>query len=361
MNIKTNHKLVLRIEFKNKLNNLKMTNKPMNLRLTTILFLFTINYQLLTINCYSQSQGVGINVTGAAADNSAMLDVSGTGKGLLVPRMSTAQRPASPVESLMIYNTDTQCFEAYNEATSQWVNLACIGSGWKCGDTMIDIRDAQKYKTVLIGTQCWMAQNLNYGTYTAVTNPPQQSGSKYCYNNDNSCPLGGLYEWANLMQGASSCNGTGAGQPACTTPVQGLCPAGWHIPSNYEWTLLEQTVCAISPSGGNCSANFPFDENAAWRGTTEGGKLKEAGTTQWSGPNTGATNISGFTAFGGGNSQDGMFVTAGIYGYYWSSTTSTMPGGNYAWMRILEYNVSTVAMWHGGKAAGFSARCVKNN
>ena len=88
--------------------------------------LLTFHFSLLTFVSYSQSTGVGVNTTGAGADKSAMLDVSATGKGLLIPRMTTANRPVSPGESLLIYNTDTQCFEAYNANTKLWVNSWCL-------------------------------------------------------------------------------------------------------------------------------------------------------------------------------------------------------------------------------------------
>ena len=121
---------------------------------------FWLIFNLGFINVVFSQDGVGINTTGAPADKSAILDVSSTDKGLLIPRMSTANRPANPVESLIIYNTDKQCFEAYNAATSQWVNVACIG-GFKCGDNVTDTRDGMVYSTVQISTQCWFKVNLN--------------------------------------------------------------------------------------------------------------------------------------------------------------------------------------------------------
>ncbi len=76
----------------------------------------------------SFSQNLGINTTGATPDASAILDISGT-KGLLVPRMNTAQRNAiaSPVHSLLLFNTTTDCFEAWNQSTLTWVAFGCIG------------------------------------------------------------------------------------------------------------------------------------------------------------------------------------------------------------------------------------------
>src|SRR3990172_4116352 len=159
---------------------------------------------------------------------------------------------------------------------------------------LYDERNCKQYPIEKIGSQWWMTENLNYGTYVPVTSP-QVSGTKFCQNlggvNDATCPMGGLYEWANLMQGSATCNGTGAPpNDECVTPVQGLCPAGWHIPSHYEWTTLEKNA------GSNPGA-FPYDITTNGSlGTDEGGNLKQTGTTNWTSPNTGATNSGGFTA-----------------------------------------------------------------
>jgi uncharacterized protein (TIGR02145 family) len=232
---------------------------------------------------------------------------------------------------------------------------------FKCGSAFTDSRDGQSYQTVQIGTQCWFAQNLNYGTFAPVTTP-QISGTKFCQTlagvNDPTCAMGGLYEWANLMQGALGCNGADSSQPACTTPVQGLCPSGWHIPSHYEWTLLEQTV-GTPPEG---SAIFPYDNTTlSWLGTLspndEGGNLKQTGTLNWLTPNTGATNASGFTALPGGYSLIGSFYYVGSYGFFWSS--SEYSAGS-AWVRSLGYNKAEVERYDNGETTGMSVRCVKD-
>ena len=224
---------------------------------------------------------------------------------------------------------------------------------------MTDVRDGKVYNIVQTGTgtgiQCWMAQNLNYGTYADVTSP-QVAGTKFCQNlisgggvNDNTCPFGGLYEWTNMMNGSTTCNGD-ATCPPCVTPVQGLCPAGWHVPSHYEFTLLEKNV------GTNPGA-FPYNVSATgWLGTDEGGNLKQTDTTNWLTPNTGATNSSGFLALPGGSSWAGSFYNVGYHGYWWSATES---GGD-AWNRYLNYSEARVYRNTNYKAGGFSVRCVKD-
>ncbi|OFY82307.1 MAG: hypothetical protein A3F72_21785 [Bacteroidetes bacterium RIFCSPLOWO2_12_FULL_35_15] len=214
--------------------------------------------------------------------------------------------------------------------------------------------DGNVYNTVTIGTQVWMKENLKSGTYVAIHSGAQAVGTKYCQNlnglNDASCPLGGLYEWPVMMNGSDSCNGTGAGQPACTTPVQGICPSGWHVPSHYEWTLLEKNA------GTNPGA-FPYDETTTtWLGTDEGGNLKQTGTINWTTPNTGATDSKGFTALPGGYSSAGSFYNAAKNGSWWSSTES----GTNAWGRNLTYMMPSVYRDTPAKAYGCSVRCVKD-
>ena len=214
-----------------------------------------------------------------------------------------------------------------------------------------------------------MAQNLNYGTYEALPGSgPQPSGYKYCQTlsgaNDATCAMGGLYEWANMMQQSAppfngndpSCNGD-ATCPPCTTPVQGLCPNGWHVPSHYEWTKMENAI--------NSSTAFPYDvTTTGWLGTNEGASLKS--TTSWTTPNccstscTGGTcNSSGFNALPGGFSLSGSFNDASINATFWSGTEKDSSN---AWSQYLDYIHPTVYRDYGGggKADGFSVRCVKD-
>ena len=313
-----------------------------DLRFICILLLFIIHYSLFISHGFSQ--GIGINSSGAPADNSALLDVSANGKGLLIPRMTTAGRPANPVESIIIYNTDTQCFEAYNAATTKWVNLACIGAGWKCGNNLVDSRDSKSYKTVMIGTQCWLMQNLNIGSFVQsfYTNGDAHTNvsdngiiEKYCYNNDtvNCAIYGGLYEWSEMMGYVSS------------EGVRGICQEGWHIPSDAEWTTLTNFLGGESVAGGKMKTT----------GT------KEAGTGLWYSPNAGATDESGFSALPAGlRNYNGNFYDIGSYCDWWTSTENST---NLAWYRQINTNNPGVYRYYGyyGKTFGFSVRCVKDN
>ena len=116
------------------------------------------------------------------------------------------------------------------------------------------------YNTTVIGDQCWLGENLKITNGNTDQSCPGLT--RYCYSdNSSSCETyGGLYTWNDMMCGASSCNGTGALQPACSSPAQGICPNGWHIPSHYEWTTLERQICS-NIGNTNCDSEFPYDES----------------------------------------------------------------------------------------------------
>ena len=218
--------------------------------------------------------------------------------------------------------------------------LAC----WICGQPITDSRDAQAYNTVMIGTQCWFKQNLNIGTM--INNAVNQTNNgiieKYCYgDNAANCAIyGGLYQWDEFMNYTTSSNANPSGR-------QGICPTGWHIPSDAEWCQLETYLDATV----NCTAT-------GWRGTDAGGKMKEAGTSHWTSPNTGATNSSGFTALPGGyRNVGGGFYDLSNDTNLWSAAESS---ATEAWRRSLNYSTAQVYRNYGNKAYGFSGRCCKD-
>jgi uncharacterized protein (TIGR02145 family) len=213
--------------------------------------------------------------------------------------------------------------------------------GWACGDPLIDARDGQSYETVQIGNQCWMAENLNIGTRIDGGANQTDNGiiEKYCYDNSVvQCGVyGGLYQWSEMMGHV-----TVAG-------VTGICPPGWHIPTDEEWCILEQEVDPTI----TCSST-------GWRGLNGGGELKEDGTSHWADPNTGATNNSGFTALPGGiGATGGTFASSGYFGYWW---TSSQFDPNTAWQRDLYYEVAQIRRLaaSSNKLSGYSVRCLKD-
>jgi uncharacterized protein (TIGR02145 family) len=186
--------------------------------------------------------------------------------------------------------------------------------------------DGNVYNTVTIGTQTWIKENLKSAHYVDGTAIP------LCwYHNDsatNANTYGALYTWAAAMNGEASSSESPSG-------IQGVCPTGWHLPSDAEWTTLTDYL------GGEAVA---------------GGKLKETGTTHWQSPNTGATNESGFTALPGGyRGSYGTFDGIGTYGSWWRSTEDDTYS---ALGRGLNYDRSDVYRGSGYERDGLSVRCL---
>jgi uncharacterized protein (TIGR02145 family) len=170
-------------------------------------------------------------------------------------------------------------------------NLTITPAAFVCGIPMTDTRDSKTYGTVLIGTQCWMAQNLNIGTQILGISDQTDNSviEKYCYNDvENNCnTYGGLYQWNEAMQYST------------TEGARGICPTGWHLPTDAEWTNLTTFLGGVAVAGG---------------------KMKETGYAHWLSPNTGATNSSGFTALpGGGRYSNGNFNGMGTNTAFWAS------------------------------------------
>ena len=238
--------------------------------------------------------------------------------------------------------TTTYYVKAYatNSAGTNYGNQVSFKTDFMCSTRLMDARDGKTYLTVQIGNQCWFAENLNVGIRIDGSIDQANNGviEKYCYNNNESnCSLyGGLYQWDEMMQYTTS------------EMSQGVCPVGWHIPSDYEWKVLEMTL-----GMDQTSANA-----AGWRGTTEGGKLKAAGTTYWNSPNYGATNSSLFTAMPSGDrSSTGTFESLGYFTDFW---TSTFIIDTQCWYRYLDADHSQVYRIDGNRKYGTSVRCVKD-
>jgi len=206
-----------------------------------------------------------------------------------------------------------------------------------------DNQNRETYKTVRIGSQVWMAENLkstkfNDGTFIPIVIDDSiwshLSSPAYCwYNNDEvnyKSTYGAMYNWYAVKTGK-------------------LCPLGWHVPSDEEWKELE-IYLGMPPQQTN---------NFGTRGTDEGGKLKETDTIHWQYPNTGATNKSGFTALpGGGRVKNGTFNTSGYSSSWWSSSEFSP---NRAWCRFLLNNDNHVnRAWGPSGSDGQYVRCVKN-
>ncbi len=206
--------------------------------------------------------------------------------------------------------------------------ILCIPSVAQISSDSITDVDGNKYNTVIIGDQIWMAENLKTTRFNNATPIPLVEDLSYWpaintptyyYNVDDSAHhmYGGYYNGYAVNTGM-------------------LCPGGWHVPSEDEWKTLD-----------------------AFLGSKEvaGGKLKEKDTLHWKAPNMGATNETGFTALPGGHLYQN-FSNVGTFGYWWTSTPYV---SNYKWIRTLSYGSEDIGRLGGSDNAGNSVRCIKNN
>ncbi len=191
--------------------------------------------------------------------------------------------------------------------------------------------EGNKYSIVTIGTQTWMAENLrvkqlNDSSYIPwLTNSTQWENTTapaHCYYDNDSTEYDDtyavLYNWFAVNTGK-------------------LCPEGWHVPTDADWTTL------IDYLGG---------------ADTAGGLLKEVGVDHWVSPNVGATNEDGFTALPGGyRDYNGPFYDLGTKGIWWSSKEENTGS---SWYRTIRNNLPTVLNNNGFKQRGHSVRCVKD-
>ena len=218
---------------------------------------------------------------------------------------------------------------------------ASVESSWSCGDP--HSYQGYDYATVQIGDQCWFAENLrseNYENGDAIPSNLSDSewtttssgavavygeGSSVCHHyspDGDPCDeawslseYGRLYNWYAVDDG------------------RGLCPSGWHVPSDGEWTVLTDHLGGVSVAGGPMKSTYGY----------------------WDDGN--GTNSSGFKGLPGGNRGIyGDFTLAGSYGYWWSSS----PSGSIAWYRSLYYYDEDVYRNDYNPQIGFSVRCVRD-
>ncbi|MBI9036635.1 MAG: hypothetical protein JEY97_00760 [Bacteroidales bacterium] len=221
-----------------------------------------------------------------------------------------------------------------------WSFITIVSGPWQCGDQCFDSRNSKTYNTTLIGWQCWMAENLNIGI---MLNPHEEMTNngiieKFCYYDvvESCYELGGLYKWNEMMQYTND------------TASQGICPAGWHLPTDYEWKILEGTVDSQYPVGHS------IWEQVGGRGHDAGHRLKS--TCGW---RSNGNDLYGFTGL-----PAGFRSTNGNYYYITQDAifgSSSEYDNNNAWSRGLAYNIPGVYRYNNkSKGNGFSVRCLKD-
>ena len=212
---------------------------------------------------------------------------------------------------------------------------------------MTDERDGQTYKTVKIGNQTWMAENLNYAYIGVPYNYDDFTfdSTSWCYNNDpaNCETYGRLYTWAAALGKTEEECGRrqDCGQPSGN--IRGVCPQGWHLPSRAEWMTL---AVAVDES----ITEFSNNTNAA------GKALKSR--TGWD-AHSGFTNDDAysFAALPAGAYYYGEYSFKGAIAHIWSSTQDDV---DYAYNMSLVYSGDRVGLFNDRKPYGFSVRCLKD-
>jgi uncharacterized protein (TIGR02145 family) len=285
---------------------------------------------------------VKINYVGGNGKTYAAQTINSTGVTGLVANLLTGNlTTGNGVLTYTISGTPT---------TAGTANFAIAFGGKSCAITITvddvaqtigkpgpNITDSEgnSYKTVTIGTQQWMAENLKVSKYsdgTAVPNITDNTqwsklttGAWSYYNNDaaNNSKYGKLYNWYALSK---TSNGN-----------KNVCPTGWHVPTDAEWTVLTDYL------GGAIEA---------------GGKMKEVGTSNWDSPNANATNTSLFSALPGGiRVSNGDYDNVGYSVNWWSSTEV---GTGDAWVRGLSATNGSAGRNNDGKRGGLSVRCLRD-
>jgi uncharacterized protein (TIGR02145 family) len=185
-----------------------------------------------------------------------------------------------------------------------------------CGNNFMDIRDNKSYPTVSLGSQCWFSRNLDYGQ--SILSSQDQSDNctseKYCYSDNpvNCNNFGGLYNWDEMMQYGN------------TESAQGLCPPGWHIPSETEWNTLFDLLNTKAHAGDSLKIINPL----------------------------------GFHALPGGERfNNGIWKFNGFSGFFWSSTTNGLLKGWAHGMNTINHGVSS---YPSSRSNSFSIRCIKD-
>lgn len=279
--------------------------------LTKIFFLVAT----LCCSILVQAQQVGVNTENP--DSSSILDIVSNGHGILLPRLSDFERDAivNPAEGLMVFCTSRNCLNIYNGTHWNEICGSDAPSGFQCGDTFIDPRDGQAYPTVQIGTQCWLAKNLNYSVSGAIAGTG-------VYSPDS---VGLFYNWTTAMQGYPATNGI----PGTT---QGVCPPGWHLPTRDEFTTLNTII------GNNGNSLKAIGEGVAPYGQ--------------------GTNTTGFTAYLTGYYYVGTFASNNSSTYLWSSTMGTT--SSRAWARTLASSVADFVESDTFQPISYCVRCIRN-
>ena len=297
-------------------------------------------------NLFSRSSLRANIVTAAMACLLLVLVACGDGDSSLAPResedsslrhcedckdeaISSNKDDVKSSSSVIPKSSDSETSVSSSSTKSSYSSAKADGSEYDAIANMLkDLRDGQTYKTVKIGDQVWMAENLNY-----------KVDSSWCGGgsgeNEGDCSkYGRLYTWAAAV--GKSEDECGYGKTCgLSGKVRGVCPEGWHLPDNTEWNKLFTAV------GGQGTAGKKLKSLTGWKSNGNG------------------TDAYGFSAFpAGGRSSNGLFYSGGYDAYFWSASEIN---SYYAYYMYLFYINENASLYHNLKDNAFSVRCLKDD
>ena len=295
--------------------------------------------------CWSTSQNPTV---------SGNLTTDGSGMGSFTSSI-TGLIPNNTTYYVRAYATNG-VYTAYgNEFSFTTASVSSAQDGQPCSGTpTVTDHEGNVYNTVQVGDQCWMRENLRTTHFADGSTIPAggsntSSNEPYYYNYSSSgIPLserGYLYNWPAAMHGAVSSSAIPSG-------VQGICPTGWHLPSDAEWTILKNYM--ISVPDYQCGGSL-YNITKALASTTGWNTSTNNCAT---GNNQSVNNATGFSAVPAGYFGS-SFNYSGRRACFWSSTESEY-GSSYAYLRYLDYNYASVSSYTNPKSYGYSVRCLRD-
>jgi len=305
--------------------------KKLTIFILSLVILFFFNQNKIAAQALCHGDTITISVTGFSGflqwqvsdDQITWTDILGAHNDTLIVGVRS-------IKYYRVRVTTGTCNAFYSDT------LFVTAVGCPCpGMPTVTDGEGNVYPTVRIGAQCWMAKNLNTGT--AKFNNQALSTTvveKYCYgaSNTNADPFnncqihGGLYTWEAAMQGAASTNAAPSG-------IQGVCPPGWHLPSDEEWKILEYEI------------ELPNPDLIGWRGHTQGTQLKAGGTANFEGLMSGKREYTS------------EYKDIDTDAFFWTTTQSSTTS---AWMRGLRNTSNAVGRFANHKFNAASVRCIKD-
>ncbi len=304
------------------------------------------NINIFSAHWRGSSSSIKIIKTSSCSNREASIEYLGN-------RNSSLQlKTSGDIQNLPFSYGDTMLYIGYADTLqSGWIDIPenskthtfIFATNIPCPSTPTVEYEGQVYNTIQVYNQCWLKENLNVGLMIQGVNTMTDNGilEKYCYNNEpDSCiKYGGLYQWWEMMQYSTQ------------QGVKGICPNGWHLPTDEEWKVLEGAV------DSQYSIGDTIWDKKMFRGFDVGTNLKT--TTGWYLGGNGIDLFDFSCQPGGYRNYAGLFGFGGPAGLWWTSN-ETEYNIERSWGRTLYYGLPETSRGTHGKEVGFSVRCLRD-